>query len=66
MRLLDTREQKSPRFLIDAFPDMKMKSEADLSNLSLEDLCAKFIELVNEGHLILAEIYYEQMKEWLK
>ena len=43
-----------------------MTREADLSKLTLEELCAKFIELIGEGHLILAEIYYEQMKEWLK
>jgi hypothetical protein len=43
-----------------------MTREADLSKLSLQELCDNFIELIGEGHLILAQIYYEQMKEWIQ
>ena len=33
---------------------------------TLHELLVAFELAINEGHLILAEFYYEEMKEWLE
>ncbi len=63
MRYLDTREQKSPRFLLDAFPDMEITPLIVGDYLSAEK---KEIEDLTTSEVTIYPQYPNGQLEWIE